>query len=64
LATTVLLTLLALISCTTFIIPANLDRASLGVSHLNVVLGRSSGYGRNAKEREFAFLKYDLQAGA
>ncbi|GAA5860934.1 hypothetical protein JCM8547_003893 [Rhodosporidiobolus lusitaniae] len=63
LATTVLLTLLAAISCTTFILPAKLDRASLGVSHLNVVLGRSSNYyNRQAKEREFAFLKFDLNA--
>lgn len=62
LATTVLISLLALISLTTFIIPANLDPASLKLSSLNVVLGRSN-YERHAKAREFAFIKYDLVAG-
>ena len=40
-ATTVLLTLLALISLTSFIIPTTLDPASLKVSNLNVYASRS-----------------------
>lgn len=62
LATTVLLTLLTAISATTFLIPANLAPASLSVPHLNVLLGRSQHDWR-AKEREFAFVKFDLKAG-
>ncbi|GAA5899633.1 hypothetical protein JCM6882_001170 [Rhodosporidiobolus microsporus] len=65
LATTVLLALLAAISATTFILPADVASTSpsLGVSHLNVLMGRShSPYSRQAKEREFAFLKFDLKA--
>ncbi|BGP03211.1 Signal peptidase complex subunit [Rhodotorula toruloides] len=61
LATTVLLTLLAAISATTFLIPANLAPAFLSVPHLNVLLGRSQHDWR-AKEREFAFVKFDLKA--
>ncbi|GAA5888868.1 hypothetical protein JCM5296_005021 [Sporobolomyces johnsonii] len=61
LATTVLLTLLALVSTTTFLLPATLDPASLKIGQLNVVMGRSQ-YDRRAREREFAFLKFDLMA--
>ncbi|ORY54080.1 signal peptidase 22kDa subunit [Leucosporidium creatinivorum] len=61
LATTVIITLLSLVSLTTFLIPANLDPGSLKVDHLNVLLGRSN-YDRSAKAREFAFVKYDLVA--
>ncbi|GAA6001693.1 signal peptidase complex subunit SPC3 [Rhodotorula paludigena] len=61
LATSVILALVAAISATTFLLPANLDPASLAVSHLNVVLGRPQ-YERYAKEREYAFVKFDLQA--
>ncbi|BGP19780.1 hypothetical protein JCM10213_006442 [Rhodosporidiobolus nylandii] len=64
LATTVLLTLLSAVALSSFFIPANLKPASLEISHLNVLLGRSQNYwGRqDRKEREFAFLKFDLQA--
>ncbi|GAA5852414.1 hypothetical protein JCM3766R1_001881 [Sporobolomyces carnicolor] len=67
LATTVLLTILALVSSTTFLIPNTLNRrdaaATFKVTQLNVVKGisqydrRSNPY---AKEREYAFVKFDL----
>ncbi|GAA5828053.1 hypothetical protein JCM5353_003164 [Sporobolomyces roseus] len=62
LATTVLLTLLALISSTTFIIPSTLnpDQTSLKINSLNVVQGRSQS-DRSHQERDFAFLKFDLK---
>ncbi|KAL8283984.1 hypothetical protein RQP46_005097 [Phenoliferia psychrophenolica] len=59
-ATTVLLTLLALISLTSFIIPTNIDPASLKVSNLNVKLARSAYDRRGAKEHVFS--NFDLTA--
>ncbi|GAA6025262.1 hypothetical protein JCM8202_001939 [Rhodotorula sphaerocarpa] len=61
LATSVLLVLLAAVAATSYVIPANLDPATLKVPHLNVVLGRPQ-YERRAKEREYAFVKFDLKA--
>ncbi|POY73043.1 hypothetical protein BMF94_3881 [Rhodotorula taiwanensis] len=61
LATSVLLVLLTAIAATSYVIPANLDPATLKVPHLNVVLGRPQ-YERRAKEREYAFVKFDLKA--
>lgn len=63
LATSVLLVLLAAVAATSYVIPANLDPATLKVPHLNVVLGRPQ-YERRAKEREYAFVKFDLKAGS
>ena len=57
-----IITLLSLVSLTTFIIPASLEPGSLKIDHLNVLLGRSN-YERHAKAREFAFVKYDIVAG-
>ncbi|GAA6053776.1 hypothetical protein JCM3770_005111 [Rhodotorula araucariae] len=61
LATTVLLSLLAAVAATTFLLPATLEPANLALSNLNVVLGRPQ-YDRFAKDREYAFVKFDLQA--
>ncbi|GAA5885856.1 hypothetical protein JCM16303_000085 [Sporobolomyces ruberrimus] len=63
LATTVLLTLLALISTTTFIIPhtLNIENSSLKINGLNVLKGVSQYDRRHAREREYAFVKFDLK---
>ncbi|GAA6064502.1 hypothetical protein JCM10212_001810 [Sporobolomyces blumeae] len=63
LATTVLLTILALVSTTTLLLPNAIDSdaTTLRIHHLNVVKGRSQ-WDRRAKEREFAFVKFDLKA--
>ncbi|KWU41055.1 signal peptidase 22 kDa subunit, partial [Rhodotorula sp. JG-1b] len=61
LATTVLLALLAAVAASSYVIPATLSPATLKVPHLNVVLGRPQ-YERRAKEREYAFVKFDLKA--
>ncbi|GAA5931095.1 signal peptidase complex subunit SPC3 [Sporobolomyces koalae] len=60
LATTVLLTLLALVSCTTFLIPNRLDPtdSTLRIHSLNVVRGRARG---SPLERDYAFVKFDLK---
>ncbi|GAA5987399.1 hypothetical protein JCM5350_002747 [Sporobolomyces pararoseus] len=66
LATTVLLTILALVSTTTFLIPNSLnpERSSLKIHSLNVLKGVSQYERRiNAKEREYAFVKFDLRTG-
>ncbi|KAM0748009.1 signal peptidase 22 kDa subunit [Meredithblackwellia eburnea MCA 4105] len=59
--TSALMALLALIAFTSFLIPTNIDPASLKVSNLNVVLGRSN-HERYPKAREFAFAQFDLVA--
>ncbi|GAA5914581.1 signal peptidase complex subunit SPC3 [Sporobolomyces salmoneus] len=66
LATTVLLTILALVSTTTFLIPhsLNLEQSSLKINGLNVVKGISQYDRRGShypKEREYAFVKFDLK---
>ncbi|GAA5875759.1 hypothetical protein JCM3774_006449 [Rhodotorula dairenensis] len=61
LATTVLLALLAAVAASSFVISTPITPATLNVPHLNVVLGRPQ-YERRAKEREYAFVKFDLNA--
>ncbi|TNY24079.1 signal peptidase 22kDa subunit [Rhodotorula diobovata] len=61
LATTVLLSLLSAIALSSFVIPSRLPPASLALSHLNVVLGRPH-HDRFARDREYAFVKFDLDA--
>ncbi|SCV73234.1 BQ2448_7159 [Microbotryum intermedium] len=58
---TVLVVLLSLVSLSSSLLPATVTNASLRPSHINVVFGRS-GYERNPRAREFAFVKYDLVA--
>jgi len=57
-ATSVLLCLLVALSATTFIIPANFEKASLKINSLNVVNGRSA-YER--REQPFASVRFDLK---
>jgi len=53
--------LLVALSVTTFVIPSNIEPASVKVNQLNVVLGRSPT-DRDRREREFAFARFDIKA--
>lgn len=63
LATSVLLSLLAAVALSSFVIPSasKLEPASLRINNFNVVLGRAPG---ERTEKEFAFARFDIMAGA